>query len=41
MTLQDGRNTSDLAIHFSGPYLVIEAEPSVVDPNVNSGELVR
>ncbi|MGJ4951299.1 HWE histidine kinase domain-containing protein [Bradyrhizobium sp. HKCCYLS20291] len=31
----------DLAIHFSGAYLVVEAEPSMVEPGVNSGELVR
>ncbi len=31
----------DLAIHFSGAYLVFEAEPSIVEPGVNSGELVR
>jgi light-regulated signal transduction histidine kinase (bacteriophytochrome) len=41
VTLQDGGKPFDLAIHFSGPYLVIEAEPSVVEQNVNSGELVR
>src|SRR6185312_14287449 len=29
------------AIHFSGVYLVIEAEPSVIEHDVNSGELVR
>ncbi|WP_424631328.1 HWE histidine kinase domain-containing protein [Bradyrhizobium sp. SYSU BS000235] len=31
----------DLAIHFSGAYLIIEAEPSVIETDVNSGELVR
>ncbi|MGJ4929831.1 HWE histidine kinase domain-containing protein [Bradyrhizobium sp. HKCCYLRH3095] len=31
----------DLAIHFSGAYLIVEAEPSMVEPGVNSGELVR
>ena len=31
----------DLAVHFSGVYFVIEAEPSIVEPGVNSGELVR
>jgi light-regulated signal transduction histidine kinase (bacteriophytochrome)/CheY-like chemotaxis protein len=41
VALQDGGKNFDLAIHFSGPYLVIEAEPSVVEHNVNSGELVR
>lgn len=41
VTLQDGGPPFDIAIHFSGAYLVIEAEPSVVEPDVNSGELVR
>ncbi len=41
VTLQDGGKPFDLAIHFSGPYLVIEGEPSVAEQNVNSGELVR
>lgn len=36
----DGR-LFDLAIHFSGLYLVVEAEPSVIEPGVHSGELVR
>ncbi|MBR0691870.1 HWE histidine kinase domain-containing protein [Bradyrhizobium lablabi] len=39
--LQDGGEPFDVAIHFSGAYLVIEAEPSVIEPDVNSGELVR
>ena len=39
--LQDGGKPFDVAIHFSGAYLVIEAEPSVIEPDVNSGELVR
>jgi len=39
--LQDGGKPFDLAIHFSGAYLVIEAEPSVIEQNVNSGEIVR
>jgi light-regulated signal transduction histidine kinase (bacteriophytochrome)/CheY-like chemotaxis protein len=39
--LQPGRPPFDLAIHFSGVYLVIEAEPSVLETGVNSGELVR
>jgi light-regulated signal transduction histidine kinase (bacteriophytochrome)/CheY-like chemotaxis protein len=39
--LQPGNPPFDLAIHFSGAYLVVEAEPSVIQPNVNSGELVR
>lgn len=41
VTLQDGGRPFDVAIHFSGAYLVIEAEPSVIEPDVNSGELVR
>jgi light-regulated signal transduction histidine kinase (bacteriophytochrome)/CheY-like chemotaxis protein len=41
LRLQDGGKLFDVAIHFSGAYLVIEAEPSVVEPDVNSGELVR
>ncbi len=39
--IRDGKAPFDLAIHFSGAYLVVEAEPSVVQPDVNSGELVR
>ena len=39
--LQAGKPSYDLSIHFSGAYLVIEAEPSVNEPGVNSGELVR
>src|SRR3569833_2474055 len=39
--LQEGGRHFDVAIHFSGAYLVIEAEPSVDEPDVNSGELVR
>jgi light-regulated signal transduction histidine kinase (bacteriophytochrome)/CheY-like chemotaxis protein len=39
--LQEGGKGFDVAIHFSGAYLVIEAEPSVVEQDVNSGELVR
>jgi len=41
LTIQPGTPPFDLAIHFSGAYLVVEAEPSVVQPDVNSGELVR
>jgi len=41
VALQDGGKPFDLAIHFSGAYLVIEAEPSVIEPDVNSGEMVR
>ena len=37
---KDGR-PFDVAIHFSGPFLVVEAEPSVVEEDVNSGDLVR
>src|SRR5262245_41637103 len=39
--LQDDGPLFDVAIHFSGAYLVIEAEASVIEPDVNSGELVR
>jgi light-regulated signal transduction histidine kinase (bacteriophytochrome)/CheY-like chemotaxis protein len=41
LQLQKSGKAFDVAIHFSGSYLVIEAEPSVVEPDVNSGELVR
>jgi light-regulated signal transduction histidine kinase (bacteriophytochrome) len=41
LELQAGKPPFDLAIHFSGAYLVVEAEPSVLEPGVNSGELVR
>ena len=41
IVLQDGGKPFDLAIHFSGAYLIVEAEPSVVETNVNSGEIVR
>jgi len=39
--LQSGKPLYDLSIHFSGAYLVVEAEPSVIEPDINSGELVR
>src|SRR5215475_9125199 len=39
--LQPGKPPFDLAIHFSGAYLVVEGEPSVVEAGINSGELVR
>ncbi|RZI39641.1 hybrid sensor histidine kinase/response regulator, partial [Herbaspirillum sp. HC18] len=39
--IQTRKPPYDLSIHFSGVYLVIEAEPSVEEPGVNSGELVR
>ncbi|WP_315782132.1 HWE histidine kinase domain-containing protein [Bradyrhizobium sp. SZCCHNPS1003] len=39
--LQGRGRLFDLAIHFSGAYLVVEAEPSLTDPGANSGELVR
>ncbi|WP_298878665.1 HWE histidine kinase domain-containing protein [uncultured Bradyrhizobium sp.] len=39
--LQAGKPLYDLSIHFSGAYLVVEAEPSVIEAGVNSGELVR
>jgi light-regulated signal transduction histidine kinase (bacteriophytochrome) len=41
LQLQDGGKPFDVAIHFSGAYLVIEAEPSVIEPGLDSGELVR
>jgi light-regulated signal transduction histidine kinase (bacteriophytochrome)/CheY-like chemotaxis protein len=41
LQLQKNGDLFDVAIHFSGVYLVVEAEPSVVEPDVNSGELVR
>jgi light-regulated signal transduction histidine kinase (bacteriophytochrome)/CheY-like chemotaxis protein len=39
--IQPGKPLYDLSIHFSGAYLVVEAEPSVIEAGVNSGELVR
>ncbi|MGJ5198239.1 HWE histidine kinase domain-containing protein [Bradyrhizobium sp. HKCCYLRH1030] len=39
--LQGRGKLFDLAIHFSGAYLVVEAEPSLIEPGINSGELVR
>src|SRR6476661_1651966 len=39
--LQDGGKPFDIAIHFSGVYLIIEAEPSVIEQDTNSGEMVR
>src|ERR1700761_8644226 len=39
--LQSGGKLFDVAVHFSGAYLIVEAEPSVVEADVNSGELVR
>ena len=39
--LQSGGKLFDVAVHFSGAYLIVEAEPSVVEPDVNSGEMVR
>jgi light-regulated signal transduction histidine kinase (bacteriophytochrome) len=41
LELQPGKPPFDLAIHFSGAYLVVEGEPSVFEAGVNSGELVR
>jgi light-regulated signal transduction histidine kinase (bacteriophytochrome)/CheY-like chemotaxis protein len=41
LELQSGKLRFDLAVHFSGAYLVIEAEPSAVEPDVHSSELVR
>jgi len=39
--LTPGGRPFDLALHFSGAYLIVEAEPSVIEPGVHSGELVR
>lgn len=39
--LQGHGKPFDLAIHFSGAYLIVEAEPSLIEPGVHSGELVR
>jgi light-regulated signal transduction histidine kinase (bacteriophytochrome)/CheY-like chemotaxis protein len=39
--LQEHGRPFDLAIHFSGAYLVVEAEPSIIETDVNSGEMVR
>ncbi len=39
--LTPGGRPFDLAIHFSGGYLIVEAEPSVIEADVHSGELVR
>ena len=33
LQLQDDGKPFDVAIHFSGVYLVIEAEPSVIEPD--------
>lgn len=41
LELQPGRPPFDLAIHFSGAYLIVEAEPSAAEPEINSGEMVR
>jgi light-regulated signal transduction histidine kinase (bacteriophytochrome) len=41
IALQDGGKPFDIAIHFSGAYLIIEAEPSDIETDVNSGEMVR
>jgi light-regulated signal transduction histidine kinase (bacteriophytochrome) len=41
VALQDGGQPFDIAIHFSGAYLIIEAEPSVIEQDANSGEMVR
>jgi light-regulated signal transduction histidine kinase (bacteriophytochrome)/CheY-like chemotaxis protein len=41
VVLQEDGKPFDVAIHFSGAYLVVEAEPSVDEPDVNSGEMVR
>lgn len=41
IALQDGGRLFDVAIHISGAYLVIEAEPSIEEQDENSGDLVR
>jgi light-regulated signal transduction histidine kinase (bacteriophytochrome) len=41
LQLQKDGKLFDVAVHFSGAYLVIEAEPSVVEADLRSGELVR
>jgi light-regulated signal transduction histidine kinase (bacteriophytochrome)/CheY-like chemotaxis protein len=41
VALQPAGPLFDLAIHFSGAYLIVEAEPSVIEADVHSGELVR
>lgn len=39
--LQEGGKPFDIAIHFSGVVLIVEAEPSEIETDVNSGEMVR
>jgi light-regulated signal transduction histidine kinase (bacteriophytochrome)/CheY-like chemotaxis protein len=39
--LQEGGKPFDVALHFSGACLIVEAEPSIIEPDVNSGEMVR
>lgn len=41
VALQDGGKLFDIGIHFSGAYLIIEAEPSEIERDTNSGEMVR
>jgi light-regulated signal transduction histidine kinase (bacteriophytochrome)/CheY-like chemotaxis protein len=41
IALRPGGQLFDVAIHFSGAYLVVEAEHSVTEVDVNSGEMVR
>lgn len=41
VALQEGGKPFDISIHFSGVYLIIEAEPSVIEHDANSGEMVR
>src|ERR1700744_4856203 len=35
LEIQKGERPFDLAIHFSGAYLIVEAEPSAIQPDVN------
>lgn len=39
--VQEGGKPFDIAVHFSGVFLIVEAEPSVIETDVNSGEMVR
>jgi len=39
--VQEGGKPYDLAVHFSGVFLIVEAEPSEIETDVNSGEMVR
>ncbi|RTL50777.1 MAG: GAF domain-containing protein [Bradyrhizobiaceae bacterium] len=41
LQLQDNGPRFDVAVHFSGAYLIVESEPSAAYDDTNSGELVR